>query len=542
MMNTAKKRYIPSLSVKLFVILMLVVLVVFPIVNMFTSMTAEDFESVLNSPMFGTAVINSVVLSLIATLISIVMAYLLAWSMTRTNIAFKKGWNIILTLPMLIPSISHGMGLIILFGSNGIIRNLLNLSGTVYGPVGIVIGSVLYAFPVAYIMLADVLRYEDLSVYEAADILGLSRARQFFKITLPYMKRPLIAAVFSVFSMIVTDYGVPLMIGGKTKTISLMMYEEVIGQLDFGKGCVYGLFLLIPAIVAFIADMLNKDKAPSAFVKREVDMKKGRIKNVIAYAVCTVVSVFALLPIVSFLVLAFANSYPRDMSFTFDNVIDTLNRNGASYLVNSLLIAFFVALLGTVLAYISAYLTARMRSGVSRVIHLMLLTFMAIPGIVLGLSYVVSFSGSIIYGTLIIMIMVNLSHFISSPYILMYNSFGKMNEQLEAVGDTLGISRLRMIKDVFIPQNIGSIAEMFSYLFVNCMMTISAVSFLASVSTKPLSLMINQFEAQMQYECAAVVSLMILIVNILMKVIIAVIKYIIEKKKEQNHVVDKKAI
>lgn len=541
-MNTAKKRYIPSLSVKLFVILMLVVLVVFPIVNMFTSMTAEDFESVLNSPMFGTAVINSVVLSLIATLISIVMAYLLAWSMTRTNIAFKKGWNIILTLPMLIPSISHGMGLIILFGSNGIIRNLLNLSGTVYGPVGIVIGSVLYAFPVAYIMLADVLRYEDLSVYEAADILGLSRARQFFKITLPYMKRPLIAAVFSVFSMIVTDYGVPLMIGGKTKTISLMMYEEVIGQLDFGKGCVYGLFLLIPAIVAFIADMLNKDKAPSAFVKREVDMKKGRIKNVIAYAVCTVVSVFALLPIVSFLVLAFANSYPRDMSFTFDNVIDTLNRNGASYLVNSLLIAFFVALLGTVLAYISAYLTARMRSGVSRVIHLMLLTFMAIPGIVLGLSYVVSFSGSIIYGTLIIMIMVNLSHFISSPYILMYNSFGKMNEQLEAVGDTLGISRLRMIKDVFIPQNIGSIAEMFSYLFVNCMMTISAVSFLASVSTKPLSLMINQFEAQMQYECAAVVSLMILIVNILMKVIIAVIKYIIEKKKEQNHVVDKKAI
>lgn len=542
-MNTAKKQYVPSLSVKLFVILLLAILVVFPVVRMFASISAGDFKAVIGSPLFGEALLNSVFLSLIATLISIVIAYLLAWCTVRTNIAFKKGWNIIFTLPMLIPSISHGMGLIILFGGNGIIKNLLDLNGTVYGSVGIIIGSVLYAFPVAYIMLADVLRYEDMSVYEAAGILGLSRARQFFKITLPYMKKPLIAASFSVFSMIVTDYGVPLMIGGKIKTISLMMYEEVIGRLDFGKGCVYGLFLLVPAIVAFIADLVNKDKAPSAFVKREVGMKNGALRHVIAYIVCVVVALLAILPILAFLVLAFASSYPRDMSFTLSNIIDTLNRNGATYLINSLIIALGTAILGTALAYIAAYLTSRMRSKMSRVLHLLLLTFMAIPGIVLGLSYVVSFSGSFIYGTLVIMIMVNLAHFISSPYILMYNSFGKMNEQLEAVGATLGVSRLRMIKDVFIPQNISSIAEMFSYLFVNCMMTISAVSFLANVNTKPLSLMINQFEAQMQYECAAVVSLMILAANIVVKIIVAVIKHFIERRKrEHNDVIDQKAI
>jgi len=366
-------------------------------------------------------------------------------------------------------------------------------------------------------------------------LLGLSKSKQFLKITLPYVKKPLIAAFFSIFSMIVTDYGVPLMIGGKTKTVSLMMYEEVIGQLNFGKGCVYGVFLFLPAIVAFIADILNKDKASSAFVKRNVEKKTNKFTTIFAYAFCGLVSLFAILPIASFLVLAFAKSYPRDMAFTFDNISTVFGGNGFTYVINSLLIAFITAIVGTMLSYVMAYLTSRMKSTTSKILHLMLLTFMSIPGIVLGLSYVVTFSNSFLYGTLLIIIMVNVSHFISSPYLLMYNSFGKMNEQLEAVGQTLGISRIRMIKDVFIPQNIASLAEMFSYLFVNCMMTISAVSFLANVNTKPLSLMINQYEAQMQYECAAVVSLIILAVNIAMKAIIMIAKNKFEKKEQTRN-------
>lgn len=535
-MTNTKKSAAISLPVKIAVALILLFLVIFPILRMFSSMSAEDFEDVLNSPTFSQALLNSVLLSAIATGIVILLAYLLAYCMVRTNVLFKKIFNVILILPMLIPSISHGMGLIILFGGNGVIKNLLGLENSIYGPVGIVTGSILYAFPVAYIMLSDVLKYEDLSVYEAANVLGISRPRQFLRLTLPYLKKPLIAAIFSTFSMIVTDYGVPLMIGGKTKTISLLMYEEVIGQLDFGKGSVYGLFLLIPAIIAFISDALNKERATTAFVHKSLQESKKTYRDAVALVVCIAVSVFALLPILSFIILAFAKSYPRDMTFTLANVTNTFDRGGADYLINSLVIALLTAVIGTVFSYLTAYLTARMKSSVSHLIHLLVLTFMAIPGIVLGLSYVISFSSSVIYGTLAIMVTVNLAHFISSPYLMMYNSFGKMNENLEAVGQTLGISRLRIIKDVFVPQNVGTIAEMFSYLFVNCMMTISAVSFLANINTKPISLMINQFEAQMQYECAAVVSLMILIANVLVKIIVGIVKGIFSKKTRKAEV------
>ena len=533
-MTNTKKAAALSIPVKIAVTLILLLLVIFPIIRMFSSMTGEDITAVIHSPVFKESLVNSILISGIATVIVILLAYLLAWCTVRTNMRLKKLFHTVLILPMLIPSISHGMGLIILFGGNGVLKNLFGLQSSIYGPVGIITGSVLYAFPVAYIMLSDVLKYQDMSVYEAADVLGISRFRQFLQLTLPFLKKPLIATVFSTFSLIVTDYGVPLMIGGKTKTLSLLMYEEVIGQLNFGKGSVYGAFLLIPAIIAFITDMLNKERASAAFVHRTEQKKASLLRNGTAYTICTAVSLFALLPILAFIILAFAKSYPRDMSLTFANIANTFNRGGDEHMKNSLIIAFLTAVIGTVLSYIAAYLSTRMKSVISRLIHLLVLTFMAIPGIVLGLSYVITFSDSPIYGTLVIMIMVNVAHFMSSPYLMMVNSFGKMNENLEAVGTTLGIGKLHMIRDVFIPQNVGTVAEMFSYLFVNCMMTISAVSFLANVNTKPISLMINQFEAQMQYECAAVVSLMILIANILVKAAVGIIKAVYARKSRKE--------
>ena len=522
-----------SLPVKIAVLLILLILVILPIIRMFSGIRASDFETVFASPLFGDALKNSIVLTLIATVISVIVAYLLALCTVRTAIPGKRFFSILLTVPMLIPSISHGIGLTTLFGNNGILTRLFG-TPSIYGPVGIVAGSVMYAFPVAYIMLADVLKYEDLSVYEAADVLGISKARQFLNISLPYLKKPLIATVFSTFSLIVTDYGVPVLIGGKTYTVSSLMFTEVAAASggSFGKSIVYALFLLIPAIVAFITDLINKDKGTSAFVKRAETKKTPLITNAVAFVFCCLVSCIVALPIISFAIQAFVVSYPRDMSFTLDQISYMIDQRGLEYLTNSLVIALITALVGTALSYLTAYLTARMRSSVSRLIHLMVLTFMAIPGLVLGLSYAMTFKETVVYGTIVIIIMVNIAHFMSSPYLMMYNSFGKMNENLESVGQTLGISRARMLKDVFIPQSFSTISEMFAYLFVNCMMTISAVSFLSTSTTRPISLMISQFKDSVGgMELAAVVSLMILITNILLKGLLSLVSTAITAKK-----------
>ncbi len=514
------KKWTMSRSLKILLCIFWLFAIILPLVRMLSTMATVDVAAVISARKFSKALRQSLTVSFTATLISVSLAGLLSWAVARTNVRHKTILNTLITVPMLIPSISHGMGLIIILGANGWLSRLLGLTSGVYGFWGIVIGSVMYSFPVAYLMLYDVLRYEDGTPYEAAEVMGLTAKDRFFSITLPYLRKPLISVVFATFTMIITDYGVPLMVGGKYMTLPVMMYQDVIGMLDFGKGSVIGMILLIPALIACVLDMANRDKGNAAFVGKPYGIKKNEKRDWFARAVIMVLVILVFLPIGSFSVLGFMKKYPIDMSLSLSNAAQAVNMGALRYLKISLIIAVVVSFLGTGLAVFNAYMTARNRTKLSYVLHLMSITSLAIPGIVLGLSYVMFFKTTPIYGTFAMLFLVNSMHFFASPYLMAYNTFGKINENLEDVGATMGVSRWGIIKDVLLPQSVGTILEMMSYFFVNCMMTISAVSFLANVNTKPLALMITQFEGQMQLECAAFVSLLILLVNVVMKFVV----------------------
>lgn len=524
-----KKRSAGIGGAKLLVAVFFLTAVIFPLFSLLIKLKDANLEKIFSNPMVGSGVLHSVLVSLTATVISVTLAFMLAWCMARTRAVLKPLFRVLLILPMLVPSISHGMGLVILFGANGKITRFLGLSQGIYGFWGIVIGSVMYSFPVAYLMILDILQYENAAPYEAAAVLGIPKGRRITAITLPYLRKPLLNVVFATFTMVVTDYGVPLMVGGTYKTLPVIMYEEVIGRLDFNQGAVFGTMLLVPAVLAFFADMFCKNRANSV-VTKPFNIQRSSVRDTIATLFLAAVSAAVVYPIISFVQLTFARKYPIDMTFTLNNIQSTVNKGALEFLGNSVFIAFAVSVLGTVIAFISAYLTARLPSKSSRVLHLLSITSLAIPGIVLGLSYVLAFKGSFIYGTFAILILVNSIHFFSSPYLMFYNSMGKLSGDLEAVGATLGIGRFRMIRDVFIPTLRGTILEAFSYFFVNSMMTISAVAFLATAKTKPVALMINQFEAQVLLEAAAFVSLAILAVNLILKGLIALLKKLMKKR------------
>jgi len=518
------RKWTMSTTLKILLCVFWLFAIVLPLIRMLSTMTSVDVGAVITAKKFSKALRQSLLVSFTATVISVSLAGLLSWAVARTNIHHKTALNTLITIPMLIPSISHGMGLIILLGANGWLSRALGLTSGIYGFLGIVIGSVMYSFPVAYLMLYDVLRYEDGTPYEAAEVMGFTTRDKFFSITLPYLRKPLISVIFATFTMIITDYGVPLMVGGKYMTLPIMMYQDVIGMLDFGKGSVIGMILLIPALIACILDMANRDKGNGAFVGKPYRIKENKRRDRIARIIVILTVILVFLPIGSFSVLGFMKKYPIDMSFSLTNAAQAVNMGALRYLKNSLIIAFTVSFLGTALALFNAYLTARNKTKLSYVLHLMSITSLAIPGIVLGLSYVMFFKTTPIYGTFAMLFLVNSMHFFASPYLMAYNTFGKINENLEDVGATMGISRWGILKDVLLPQSTSTILEMMSYFFVNCMMTISAVSFLANVGNKPIALMITQFEGQMQLECAAFVSLTILVVNVVMKYAVFIAK------------------
>lgn len=509
----------------------LTITVAYPILRLFAGIRGDDIVQIVTATQFLPMLKNSVITTVLATIFSVGLAFFLAFALCRSQIRFKSVWVVLFTIPMLIPSISHGMGLVLLLGDNGILTNLLHINVGLYGYPGIIMGSVLYSFPVAFLLFYDSFQYEDYTIYEAAQVLGLSKFQQFLTITLPSMQRAIISALLSVFTMVFTDYGVPLMTGGTVMTLPVFMYREVLGMMNFSGGAVVGVILLLPAVVAFILDLKKSNTvSASSTVSKPFQIQPNRTRDILVYVLFSV-TLFALcLPILAFICLSFVRQYPIDMSFTLDNVKKLLENGISMYLLNSMAIALMTALVGTCLSYFSAYVTARSGKKFSnQFLHFISMLSLAVPGVVLGLSYVFAFNTLPFYSTIFILIIVNVVHFYSSPYLLAYNSLIKFNANLEDVAQTLRISKLQMLTAVYIPSTIPTIIEMYSYFFVNSMVTISAVSFLANFRTTTLALVIPQLESQSFIEGTALVSLMILVLNLIEKAIVFFVKAYSEK-------------
>ena len=437
-------------SLKYLLLCYLLVTVVLPIWQLFSTIRSEHILEIVTSLQFFPMLKNSLITTALATVISIILSFGLAWLLNRSNVRFKSVFVVLFTVPMLIPSISHGMGLVQLFGDNGLITNLLGVNIGLYGYKGIVMGSVLYSFPVSFLMFNDSFQYEDYTIYEAAGVLGLSKWKQFLTITLPSMQRTIISAVLAVFTMVFTDYGVPLMTGGTSMTLPVYMYREVIGMMNFSGGAVVGVVLLMPAVAAFLMDLRNSGISESAStVTKPYQISENKRRDLLVYAVFAVVLLALCLPIFAFALLSFVKQYPIDMSFSLETLRKLLSGGMGMYFVNSLAVALLTSLFGTCLSYFSAYVTARSGKSVpNKVLHFISMLSLAIPGIVLGLSFVLTFKEVPFYTTIYILVLVNIVHFFSSPYLLAYNSLSKFNPNLEDVAESLGINRMRMLFSV----------------------------------------------------------------------------------------------
>ena len=227
-MKAFLKKIKPSLLLQIGLFLILFVFLILPLIYMLFNVTSGDLEYVFNDDVFYKAIGNSVLYSLAGTLISTILATVVAYFLSRIKIKGKRWIVLLLTLPMLIPTISIGLGIRTLFGVNGFLDQMFGLNFDGLGFFDLIVGSVLFSFPIAFLLIYDALIYEDRSVYDAANTLGISRFKTFFGITLPYLKNALISAFFASFTLIFADYGLPMEVAGKVKTLPMYLYEQVI--------------------------------------------------------------------------------------------------------------------------------------------------------------------------------------------------------------------------------------------------------------------------------------------------------------------------
>ncbi len=171
------------------------------------------------------------------------------------------------------------------------------------------------------------------------------------------------------------------------------------------------------------------------------------------------------------------------------------------------------------MAYGSAILNVRTSVKGRKSFDVVSMITNTVPGMVLGLSYLLLFNGSSLKGTFLIIVLCNIVHYFTTPYLMAKNSLTKMNPSWETTGELLGDSWLKTIIRVVLPNSASTVLEMFSYYFINAMVTISGIIFLVSAKTAVVASKIQELQHFAKFNEIFVLSLLIFFTNLSVKLI-----------------------
>ena len=481
----------------------------------------DNFISYVQTPTLKQSLWNSLWVSTAVTLIAVPAAFLFAYALTRSCMPFKGLFRAITLTPLLAPSMLSAISFIYWFGNQGVLKDAMKAMGiaSIYGAPGIIISEIFSVFPHALMILITALSLADARLYEAANAMGTSASRKFFTITLPGAKYGLISASLVTFTLVMTDFGIPKVIGGNFNVLATDIFKLVIGQQDFQKGAVVGLILLAPALLTFVVDRFIQRKQTSMLTARAVPYSPSpsRGYDIAMTAYCTMVALcmFAVLGMAIF--ASFVKFWPYDLSMSMRHyVFGLVDGEVGEAFVNSLKLAGGTAVIGTTVVFVGAYLIEKTRGvdWLRPIVQLLSLLPMAVPGLVLGLGYIFFFNAKDnplngLYHTLTLLVMCTIVHFYTTGHLTAVTALKALDAEFESVSASLKVPFFKTFWRVTLPICTPAMIDIARYFFINAMTTISAVVFLYSPSTKVAAIAILNLDEAGEIGAAAAMAVLI---------------------------------
>ncbi|MGL4534560.1 MAG: putative 2-aminoethylphosphonate ABC transporter permease subunit [Fusobacteriaceae bacterium] len=517
----------------------------------------QNFVQYLKNPGVMNSFLNTVKIAILSMVITLGIGFLYSYGVSRANLKGKNILKFLVLLPIFAPTMLHGISLVYLFGRMGLITTgffgrlpWLSTNINLYGPVGIVISEVIYTLPQAYLIISIALANSDYRLYEAAETLGTSKIKQFFTITLPGCKYAVFSTSIVAFILAFTDFGAPKVVGGDYNVLATDIYKQVIGQQNLGRGAVVSILLLIPAVISFFLQKSLEKKQRDVFNAKSMGyrIKESVGRDIFFNIFCWIIAFFILGIFLTAIVASFIKMWPYNFEVTLNNYkFFDFNGGAMSFYRNSVSIAIASGFIGTFLAYMGAFLYLKTESLklLRNLINFFAIVPLALPGMVLGLGYIFFFNMNLIkipfigeisnpfnslYGTMWILVLVNITHFFSVAFMTAATSLKKLDKEFEIISLSMGVPWYKTFFHVTLPLTIGAVGEIFMYYFVNSMTTVSAAVFLYSSKTTLASIaMVNLDEVGDQAKAAAM-GILIIGTNLIIKLIYEIIKKFFGRK------------
>jgi len=484
-----------------------------------------NYVRYVRTPAIAASITNSLVVSAAAMVLTVVLAFVYAYALTRVRLAGRAVFRVAAMLPLFAPSLVHGFALVYLFGNNGIVTRQSGVNVGIYGVKGIVLAEVLYCFPHAVLILTAALAAADARLYDAAAALGAGRLRTFLTVTLPGVKYGLMSACFVVFTTVITDFGAPKVLGGKTSVMATEIYNQVIGQQNFTMGATVSVVLLVPALLAVVVDRLvqRRQYALISSSARPLAPGGGPLLRWGLWLYCALAAAAITAVYVVVLATSLVSRWPYDLTLTLKHYrFDTAG--GYTALLNSLETAALTALVGTAVAFAGAYLVEKGRTVASGPLYMVSLLPVSIPGMVLGLAYIFVFNApgsplNALYGTLTILVISNLVHYFTVPFLTATAALKQMDAEFEHVGASMGVPFYRTFWRVTVPMALPSIVGISMYFFLNAMVTLSAAVFLVAPGTELAAVAMLLMDDAGDTAQAAAMSVLIVAIGLVVRLV-----------------------
>jgi iron(III) transport system permease protein len=480
-----------------------------------------NFVAYAQTPALLTSLWNSIWVSAVVTLITVPLAFGFAFGLVRSCMPAKSLLRGITLIPLLAPSLLSAISLIYWFGNQGVLKQAMQVLGIeqIYGAPGIVVAECIAIFPHALMILVTALTLSDARLYEAADAMGTSSLRKFFTITLPGAKYGLISASLVTFTLVITDFGIPKVIGGNFNVLATDVFKLVIGQQDFAKGSVVAILLLLPAVVTFAVDHHVSQRQTAMLTARAVPYapKPSALRDQLLLAFCVLIAALVLAMLGMAVYASFVTLWPYNLSLSLNNFkLGLVDAEVLDGFVNSLKMAAATAFFGTFLVFCGAYLLekTKVRGPAHWLVRLLVMLPMAVPGLVLGLGYIFFFNapGNPLHGlyhTVALLTLCTIVHFYTTGHLTAVTALKSLDSEFEAVGASLKIPFYKTFWRVTLPICSPALVDIARYFFVNAMTTISAVVFLYSPETKVASIAILNLDEAGEIGAAAAMAVLI---------------------------------
>ena len=503
----------------------------FSLANLVTILTTSRYLAV-----FGRTMLLGIIVAIIATFIG----YIFAYTITRTNVPCKKFLKTIATLPILSPPFILSLSIIFLFGKQGFItKTLMGITGNnVYGMGSLVVVQVMSFFPIAYLTLSGIVSSIDASVEDAACNMGASRWHTFWTVTFPLSLPGIISGCLLVFIQSLEDFSNPATIGGEFSTLSIEVYQIITGSYDMQKGSVLALLLLLPAVTAYLFNKYWVSKKSFVTVtgkptqaRKMID--EGHIKWPL-FAFCMVVAAVILLFYGTVIFGSFVRTWGYDYSLTLDQYRKAL-AYGWDSLKNSMILGLISAVIGGLLGMIIAYITAKRNYYGKRFIEVSSVLMFAVPGTVLGISYVLAFNTKplVLTGTALILIIVftfrNMPVAIESGTTTLLQIDNSIEEASTILGADTGYSFRR----ITLPMLRNAFFSGIVYSFTKAITAVSAVIFLVSARWNLVTSKIYSLFDQAKYsQAAAFVTMLVLILLVFIGIFNGIINMLLAPRSK----------